>query len=158
MLAKDIIIEGGGPFEFGSHEFTEAELSALPKRARKRAADGLSRLRDELNRSVPSRRYESNLLVATWSQRRLCSQYVKQAPAETLFYMAQVISTFNCAGTVARQRTVCHSLLRASRRVSEFQRARYSAARPGAGRQGTAPQAVRWSASVGCVPIRRLGE
>jgi endonuclease/exonuclease/phosphatase family metal-dependent hydrolase len=95
-VAKDIIIEGGGPFEFGAHEFTEAELGALPKIERERAAAGLERLRDNLITTIPRRKYESNLLVATWCLR----QFGRTDPSfsdlpEALFYMAEIISSFD---------------------------------------------------------------
>lgn len=95
-LVKDILIAGGGPFEFGPHEFTEAELARLPKRARERTAKGLSALRKDLIHHIPARQYESNLLIATWALRRFGNP--AGAPvdhAESLFYMAQVISSFD---------------------------------------------------------------
>jgi hypothetical protein len=52
-VAKEIIVAGGGPFEFGAHEFTEAELSGLGPGVRKRCADGLGRLRSALNDQFP---------------------------------------------------------------------------------------------------------
>ena len=96
-VARDIIIEGGGPFEFGAHEFTEAELALLPKVDRERTATGLDRLRDDLNRTMPPRRYESNLLVATWALNKFGrrSDRLPGHQHEALFYMAQVISSFD---------------------------------------------------------------
>lgn len=96
QVAKDIIIAGGGPFEFGPHEFSEAELSRLSKAERERTARGLDALRKDLIDRIPPRSYESNLLVATWSLR----QFGKPANLpvehnESLFYMAQVISSFD---------------------------------------------------------------
>ena len=96
QVVKDIIIAGGGPFEFGPHEFTEAELSRLPKRARERTANGLETLRTDLIHRIPARRYESNLLMATWALRRFGSPtHVPVDHAESLFYMAEVISSFD---------------------------------------------------------------
>lgn len=95
-VVKDIIIAGGGPFEFGPHEFSEAELSRLAKPARERTAKGLDSLRKDLIDSIPARRYESNLLLATWALRRFGNP--SHAPvdhAESLFYMAEVISSFD---------------------------------------------------------------
>ncbi len=92
QVAKDIIIEGGGPFEFGAHEFTEAELASLPKVERERTAAGLERLRHDLNRTIPPRSYESNLLLATWALRSFGKF---DGDTETLFYMAQVITSFD---------------------------------------------------------------
>jgi endonuclease/exonuclease/phosphatase family metal-dependent hydrolase len=95
-VVKDILIAGGGPFEFGPHEFTEAELARLPKRVRERTAKGLDTLRKDLIHRIPARRYESNLLIATWALRRFGNP--ASAPvghAESLFYMAQVISSFD---------------------------------------------------------------
>lgn len=48
-VAKDIIVAGGGPFEFGAHEFTEAELRGLGPGERKRCMEGLGSLRSALN-------------------------------------------------------------------------------------------------------------
>jgi endonuclease/exonuclease/phosphatase family metal-dependent hydrolase len=96
QVIKDIIIAGGGPFEFGPHEFSEAEFSDLPRVARERAAKGLDRLRRDLIDRIPPRRYEANLLIATWTLR----QFGKLANIpvnhkESLVYMAQVISSFD---------------------------------------------------------------
>ena len=96
QVVKDIIIEGGGPFEFGAHEFTEAELASLPKAKRERAAGALRRLRNDLNQTIPARKYESNLLVATWGLREFGNR--NKLPAdepEALFYMAQVMTSFD---------------------------------------------------------------
>ncbi|HSL42078.1 MAG TPA: TIR domain-containing protein [Anaerolineales bacterium] len=95
-VVKDIIIAGGGPFEFGPHEFTEAELSRLSKPVRERTAKGLEALRKDLITHIPARRYESNLLLATWALRQFGNP--ARAPvdhAESLFYMAEVISSFD---------------------------------------------------------------
>jgi endonuclease/exonuclease/phosphatase family metal-dependent hydrolase len=95
-VVKDIIIAGGGPFEFGPHEFTEAELSRLSKPGRDRTAKGLESLRRDLIGSVPARRYESNLLIATWALRQFGNPArVPVDHAESLFYMAEVISSFD---------------------------------------------------------------
>ena len=95
-VARDIIIEGGGPFEFGTHKFTEAELAVLPKVERKRTAAGLERLRDDLNRTIPPRSYESNLLVATWALHQFGrSDRLPGNESEALFYIAQVITSFD---------------------------------------------------------------
>lgn len=95
-VAKDIIIAGGGPFEFGAHEFTEAELAGLPKAERERAAMGLERLREDLNRTIPARSYEANLLAATWKLRQFGRPgRLPLDEPEALFYMAQVISSFD---------------------------------------------------------------
>jgi len=37
--------ESGGPFEFGAHQFSEAELAELDAAERERALGGLRRLR-----------------------------------------------------------------------------------------------------------------
>ena len=95
-VAKDIIVAGGGPFEFGPHEFSEAELAHLPKPERERTASGLERLRKNLNKSIPARGYESNLLLATWSLRQFGkSTNIPADQNESLLYMAQVISSFD---------------------------------------------------------------
>jgi endonuclease/exonuclease/phosphatase family metal-dependent hydrolase len=90
--AISLIIESGGPFEFGAHQFTEAELSELDAGVRARAMDGLKRLRTQLVSCVPRRRVEENLLIATWSLNRFGG--VPQLP-ESLYYMAEVISAFD---------------------------------------------------------------
>ena len=96
QVVKDIIIAGGGPFEFGPHEFSEAELSRLPKPARERTTKGLDSLRKDLISSIPARRYESNLLMATWALRQFGNPArVPVDHAESLFYMAEVISSFD---------------------------------------------------------------
>jgi endonuclease/exonuclease/phosphatase family metal-dependent hydrolase len=95
-VVKDIIIAGGGPFEFGPHEFSEAELSRLSKPARERTAKGLDSLRKGLIGFIPARRYESNLLLATWALRRFGNpNHIPVDHAESLFYMAEVISSFD---------------------------------------------------------------
>ena len=95
-IVRNIIIEGGGPFEFGPHEFTEAELAILIKDTRDRTTEGLNRLRNDLHKTIPARKYESNLLLATWSLRQfgrsIHKNYVDQEP---LYYMAQIISSFD---------------------------------------------------------------
>jgi endonuclease/exonuclease/phosphatase family metal-dependent hydrolase len=87
-----VIIEGGGAFEFGPHAFTDAELADLRPAERARALDGLGRLRAQLVDTVPARRLERNLLVATWSLNRFGGAALLP---ESLFYMAQVISAFD---------------------------------------------------------------
>jgi endonuclease/exonuclease/phosphatase family metal-dependent hydrolase len=95
-VVKDIIIAGGGPFEFGPHEFSEAELSRLSKPVRERTAKGLDSLRKDLISSIPARQYESNLLIATWALRQFGNPArVPVDHAESLFYMAEVISSFD---------------------------------------------------------------
>lgn len=94
-VAKDIIVTGGGPFEFGAHEFTEAELSGLAARERKHCKEGLGRLRSALNDMVPPRRYERNILVANWALRKFGALAKDRRLPEALYYMAQVISAFD---------------------------------------------------------------
>ncbi len=94
-VAKDIIVAGGGPFEFGAHEFTEAELSSLGLDERKCCAEGLGRLRLALNDQVSPRRYERNLLVANWALRKFGALAEERRLPEALFYTAQVISAFD---------------------------------------------------------------
>lgn len=94
-VAKDIIVAGGGPFEFGAHEFTAAELTRLKGVARKRCGEGLARLRARLDQAVPHRRYEKNLLVATWALRKFGSLKQDRHLSESLFFIAQAISAFD---------------------------------------------------------------
>ena len=95
-VVKDIIIAGGGPFEFGPHEFTEAELSRLSKPVRDRTAKGVESLRNDLIGRIPARRYESNLLMATWALHQFGNPArVPVDHPESLFYMAEVISSFD---------------------------------------------------------------
>lgn len=94
-VARDIIIAGGGPFEFGAHRFTEAELSTLTKGARARTLDALERLRCALDEQIPPRRYERNLLMANWTLRRFGSLRRERHLSESLHLMAQIISAFD---------------------------------------------------------------
>lgn len=87
-----IIIEAGGPFEFGPHSFTQAELAQLEPNVRKRTSDGLRRLRSALVHSVPTRNLDKNLIVASWCLARLASPRQR---IESLYYLAQVISAFD---------------------------------------------------------------
>ena len=95
QVAKDIIVAGGGPFEFGAHEFSEAELSDLGARERKQCTEGLVRMRAALNADVPPRRYERNLLIANWALRKFGAQKDDRQLRESLLYMAQVITAFD---------------------------------------------------------------
>lgn len=92
-VATDIIWERGGPFEFGSHEFKEAELAHLDKETRQRALARLRDLHKQLTNSVPSRIPDSNLLVATWSLYYWASE--RNTLPETYFYLSQILSTFD---------------------------------------------------------------
>ena len=87
-----IIIDAGGAFEFGPHAFTQAELAQLESDERKRTAEGLQRLRASLVHSVPTRKLDKNLIVASWCLATLTS--AKQM-TESLYYLAQVISAFD---------------------------------------------------------------
>jgi len=96
QVVKDVIIEGGGPFEFGAHEFTEAELATIPRARREQTMATLDRLREDLNHTIPPRKYESNLLVTTWGLREFGNKNILPNPEpEALFYMAQVITSFD---------------------------------------------------------------
>ena len=113
-VAKDIIVAGGGPFEFGAHEFTEAELAELPPDARERTASGLERLRRDLIATMPARVFESNLIVATWALRNFGRPGILKGPEpEALFYMAQVITSFDLVALqeVDRDLTRLHALM-----------------------------------------------
>lgn len=90
--AIDLIIESGGPFEFSAHQFTEAELAELDIEVRERALEGLKRLRAQLVDTVPRRRLEENLLLATWPLNNFGR--LPQLP-ESIFYLADVISAFD---------------------------------------------------------------
>ncbi len=92
--AMSWIIDRGGPFEFGSHQFTEAELADLEPRARVRALGGLKRLREALVLQIPRRRLERNLLMASWCLRKPHGNEVRRLD-ESPFYMAQVLSSFD---------------------------------------------------------------
>ena len=96
QVVKDVIIAGGGPFEFGPHEFSEAEVSELPKIARERTQNNLDILRRSLIDSIPARRYEANLLMANWSLRQFGNPgRIPTDHKESLAYMAQIISSFD---------------------------------------------------------------
>lgn len=105
-----IIIEAGGPFEFGSHAFTHAELAQLEPKLRKRTSEGLRRLRSSLVRSVPKRRLDKNLLVASWCLDRLANP---RQTIESLYYLAQVVSAFDVVSLqkVARNLNGLRSLI-----------------------------------------------
>jgi hypothetical protein len=94
-VVRNVIVAGGGPFEFGAHEFTEAELSTLRAGARTRCLAGLERLRDALNTQIPSRRYEQNLLLATWTLQRFGALREGRTLPEALYFMAQIVSAFD---------------------------------------------------------------
>ena len=87
-----IIIDAGGPFEFGPHHFTQAELAQLQPNVRKRTGEGLRRLRSALVNSVPTRKLEKNLIVASWCLSKLAPSRMS---TESLYYLAQVISSFD---------------------------------------------------------------
>ena len=91
--ATEIVWARGGPFEFGPHAFSDAELVELDDPSRRWAADRLQAVHTELSRSVPARRVDGNLLIATWAMRALGSK-----PAtlpESRYYMAAIISAFD---------------------------------------------------------------
>jgi endonuclease/exonuclease/phosphatase family metal-dependent hydrolase len=90
--ALSLIIESGGAFEFGSHDFTEAELVALEPPERERALAGLKRLHRQLVDAVPARRLERNLVVASWSLNQFGRH---ELLPESLFYLAKIISAFD---------------------------------------------------------------
>ena len=90
--ALSVIIEGGGPFEFRSHEFSAAELADLRPPVRAWTQAGLKRLRCHIVDALPPRSLEKNLLVATWSLQQLGRFPVLP---ESLYYMAQVLSSFD---------------------------------------------------------------
>ncbi len=94
-VANDFVWDRGGPFEPRSHIFKEAELARLDKDSRSRATERLDALREQLNKSVPKREPESNLLIATWCLRKFGQRSNKGLLPETLFYMAQIISAFD---------------------------------------------------------------
>jgi len=89
--AMDLLLDSGGAFDPAPHFFTEAELVSLDPPERARTLEGLSRLRPALVNEVP-RRLNNNLLVANWCLNR----FGRPAPCgEALFYMAQIMSTFD---------------------------------------------------------------
>jgi endonuclease/exonuclease/phosphatase family metal-dependent hydrolase len=91
--ATEIIWDRGGPFEFGAHVFTDAELVELDDATRSWAGARLGELHEELTRSVPARRVEGNLLLATWSMRSLGHKAI--ALPECRYYLAAIISAFD---------------------------------------------------------------
>jgi hypothetical protein len=91
--ATEIVWERGGPFEFGCHAFTEAELADLETDDRERARSGLERLSTLLTDAVPPRRPDGNLLLATWCLRQF-GRRPNEAP-ESHFYIAQILSAFD---------------------------------------------------------------
>ena len=91
--ATEIIWERGGPFEFGPHQFTDAELAELDDSTRSWARARLAALHDALTRSVPARRVDGNLIVATWAMRRLGR--VPLTMPEFRYYLAAIVSAFD---------------------------------------------------------------
>jgi TIR domain len=91
--ATEIIWQRGGPFEFGPHRFGDAELAELPDSGRRWVRDRLDDLHTELTRSIPPRRVDGNLLIATWSMRLLGRKPIE--PAESRYYLAAIISAFD---------------------------------------------------------------
>jgi hypothetical protein len=90
--AMGVIIEAGGAFEFGPHLFSEAELAELEPRDRDRTLDGLGRLRSCLLETLPRRRLEKNLLVASWD---LQESGPDVRTLESHWYIAQLLSSFD---------------------------------------------------------------
>jgi len=58
-------------------------------------AVGLLRLRKALRRSVPPKKMDSHLLLATWNIREFGGKKFKRRSKEALFYLADVISAFD---------------------------------------------------------------
>jgi endonuclease/exonuclease/phosphatase family metal-dependent hydrolase len=90
--AINLIIDSGGPFEFCSHHFLEAELAHLKPKERDHTLRGLQRLRTALSATIPMRRLEKNLLVASWSLHQFGRDPLLP---ESYYYMAQIISAFD---------------------------------------------------------------
>jgi len=90
--ATEIVWERGGPFEFGPHPFTEAELVDLDEPDRTWALARLRELHDELTRAVPPRLVDRNLLVANWT---LHSRPRLIGLPECVYYLAAVMSAFD---------------------------------------------------------------
>jgi hypothetical protein len=89
--AMGLLLESGGAFDPSPHYFTDAELVSLDPPERARTLAGLARLRPALVNEIP-RRLENNLLVANWC----LNKFGRRAPGgEALFYMAQILSTFD---------------------------------------------------------------
>ena len=91
--ATEIIWKRGGPFEFGPHQFTDAELAELDDLSRRWTRARLEDLHGELTRSIPSRRVDGNLLIATWSMRSLGRKAIELE--ECRYYLAAIISAFD---------------------------------------------------------------
>ncbi len=60
-----------------------------------RTAKGLIRLREELNKGIPARRSDENLLVCSWNIREFGGNKHGGRMPEDLFYIAEVISRFD---------------------------------------------------------------
>ncbi len=107
--AMGLLLDSGGAFDPGPHFFTDAELVNLDPPERARTLEGLSRLRPALVNEVP-RRLGNNLLVANWCLNR----FGRPAPSgEALFYMAQILSTFDVISLqeIDRRLESLHALL-----------------------------------------------
>jgi endonuclease/exonuclease/phosphatase family metal-dependent hydrolase len=67
-----------------------------PKKGEDRwTAVGLLRLRSALQKSVPSKKIDSHLLLATWNIREFGGKKFQRRSKEALFYLAEVISAFD---------------------------------------------------------------
>jgi hypothetical protein len=78
--------------------YSQLNYKIRKKDDRKRAVDNLIRLRAQLDRSVPNKDADDNLLFATFNIRDLGKNnrrgWGKRLP-ESLFYIAEVISRFD---------------------------------------------------------------
>lgn len=63
---------------------------------RKRAAEGILRLKEQLRKDgVPERTVESTLLLATWNIREFDSEKYGERSAESFYYIAEIINHFD---------------------------------------------------------------
>lgn len=64
---------------------------------RKRAIDGIVRLRAQLSKDLPQRTRQNSLMLATWNIRDFGARKLNPSPrlTESLYYMAEIISAFD---------------------------------------------------------------
>src|SRR5687767_2684909 len=71
-------------------------LKREPKEVRKRAAEGIIRLRQALaEEGVPRRTIEETLLLATWNIREFDSEKYGERTTESFYYIAEIVSHFD---------------------------------------------------------------
>ena len=79
--------------DYETRDFALVFPNMMTDAAKVRAIDGVLALKSALDERIPSRRSESNLLVASWNLKEL--GHTTQRLPEAYFYSAEVISRFD---------------------------------------------------------------